>query len=165
MVNISQSVWVVLSLGAVLMMGVALVGFVESPYVAIALLSLAGFAHQTLSVTVITMSSDLFRRNEVATVAGMFSVVYSLRFTADVFFGPDTCATLHVSVAGEVARGDVRSPSGLADGSSSIPDARRIAGSPPLPLGHQIHQLVRGHQLAGKERYFLAHVPAGIGGA
>jgi ACS family hexuronate transporter-like MFS transporter len=39
--------------------------------VAIALLSLAGFAHQTLSVTVITMSSDLFKRNEVATVAGM----------------------------------------------------------------------------------------------
>jgi ACS family hexuronate transporter-like MFS transporter len=32
---------------------------------------LGGFAHQTLSVTVITMSSDLFPRNEVATVAGM----------------------------------------------------------------------------------------------
>ena len=53
------------------MVGVAFVGFVDSPYVAIALLSLAGFAHQTLSVTVITMSSDLFKRNEVATVAGM----------------------------------------------------------------------------------------------
>ena len=36
-----------------------------------ALLCLGGFAHQTLSVTVITMSSDLFRQNEVATVAGM----------------------------------------------------------------------------------------------
>jgi ACS family hexuronate transporter-like MFS transporter len=59
------------TLGACMMMGVAFVGFVESPYAAIALLSLAGFAHQTLSVTVITMSSDLFRRNEVATVAGM----------------------------------------------------------------------------------------------
>jgi ACS family hexuronate transporter-like MFS transporter len=59
------------TVGALLMVGVAFVGFVESPYVAIALLSLAGFAHQTLSVTVITMSSDLFRRNEVATVAGM----------------------------------------------------------------------------------------------
>ncbi len=59
------------TVGAVLMLGVTLVGFVESPYVAIALLSLAGFAHQTLSVTVITMASDLFRRNEVATVAGM----------------------------------------------------------------------------------------------
>jgi ACS family hexuronate transporter-like MFS transporter len=59
------------TLGACLMMGVGFVGFVESPYAAIALLSLGGFAHQTLSVTVITMSSDLFKRNEVATVAGM----------------------------------------------------------------------------------------------
>ncbi|HZS09806.1 MAG TPA: MFS transporter [Blastocatellia bacterium] len=59
------------TLGACLMLGVGFVGFVESPYAAIALLSLAGFAHQTLSVTVITMSSDLFRKNEVATVAGM----------------------------------------------------------------------------------------------
>ena len=38
---------------------------------AVALLSLAGFAHQTLSVTVITMASDLFKRSEVATVARM----------------------------------------------------------------------------------------------
>ena len=38
---------------------------------AIALLCLGGFAHQTLSITVITMSSDLFRKNEVATVAGI----------------------------------------------------------------------------------------------
>jgi ACS family hexuronate transporter-like MFS transporter len=59
------------TLGAVLMLGVGFVGFVDSPYVAVALLSLGGFAHQTLSVTVITMSSDLFKRNEVATVAGM----------------------------------------------------------------------------------------------
>jgi len=59
------------TLGAFLMLGVSFVGFVESPYAAIALLSLAGFAHQTLSVTVITMSSDLFRKNEVATTAGM----------------------------------------------------------------------------------------------
>lgn len=59
------------TLGALAMLGVGFVGFVESPYAAIALLSLAGFAHQTLSVTVITMSSDLFRKNEVATVAGM----------------------------------------------------------------------------------------------
>ena len=59
------------TLGACLMMGVGFVGTVKSPYAAIALLSLAGFAHQTLSVTVITMASDLFKRNEVATVAGM----------------------------------------------------------------------------------------------
>ena len=52
-------------------LGVAFVGLVDNPYVAVGLLSLAGFAHQTLSVTVITMASDLFKRNEVATVAGM----------------------------------------------------------------------------------------------
>ena len=54
-----------------MMTGVAFVGMVDDRYVAVALLSLAGFAHQTLSVTVITMASDLFRRSEVATVAGM----------------------------------------------------------------------------------------------
>ena len=59
------------TLGALMMMGVGFVGFVQSPYAAIALLSLGGFAHQTLSVTVITMASDLFKKNEVATAAGM----------------------------------------------------------------------------------------------
>ena len=59
------------TVGAVMMLGVAFVGMVENAYVAVGLLSLAGFAHQTLSVTVITMASDLFKRNEVATVAGM----------------------------------------------------------------------------------------------
>lgn len=59
------------TLGALMMTGMMFVGRVESPYAAIALLCLGGFAHQTLSVTVITMASDLFKRNEVATVAGM----------------------------------------------------------------------------------------------
>ena len=59
------------TLGACLMAGMGFVGFVENPYGAIALISLGGFAHQTLSVTVITMSSDLFKRSEVATVAGL----------------------------------------------------------------------------------------------
>jgi len=59
------------TLGAIMMLGVAFAGLVDDPYVAIALICLAGFAHQTLSVTVITMASDLFKRSEVATVAGM----------------------------------------------------------------------------------------------
>jgi ACS family hexuronate transporter-like MFS transporter len=59
------------TVGALLMIGVAFTGFVTSPVVAVLLLCLGGFAHQTLSVTVITMSADLFRRNEVATVTGM----------------------------------------------------------------------------------------------
>jgi MFS transporter, ACS family, hexuronate transporter len=68
LINARRSAFTV---GALLMTGVAFAGTVDSPYVAVALLSVAGFAHQTLSVTVITMASDLFRRNEVATVAGM----------------------------------------------------------------------------------------------
>jgi MFS transporter, ACS family, hexuronate transporter len=59
------------TLGAVLMTGMMFVGYAPSPYVAIALLCLGGFAHQTLSVTVITMASDLFPKREVGTVAGM----------------------------------------------------------------------------------------------
>jgi ACS family hexuronate transporter-like MFS transporter len=57
--------------GACLMVGIAGVTYVASAYWAIALICLGGFAHQTLSVTVITMASDLFKRNEVATAAGM----------------------------------------------------------------------------------------------
>jgi MFS transporter, ACS family, hexuronate transporter len=68
LVNARRSVF---TLGAFMMIGVAFAGLVENPYTAVALISLAGFAHQTLSVTVITMSSDLFKRSEVATVAGM----------------------------------------------------------------------------------------------
>jgi ACS family hexuronate transporter-like MFS transporter len=59
------------SLGAVMMIGIGFTGVVKNAYAAIALMSLAGFAHQTLSVTVITMSTDLFKQNEVATVTGM----------------------------------------------------------------------------------------------
>ncbi len=58
------------TLGALLMIGMMFVPSVESPYAAIALLSLGGFAHQTLSITVITMASDLFRKHEIGTVAG-----------------------------------------------------------------------------------------------
>ncbi len=58
-------------LGAFMMLFVGFVGFAESSYAALALLCLAGFAHQTLSVTVITMSTDLFKKSEVGTVAGM----------------------------------------------------------------------------------------------
>lgn len=59
------------TVGAAMMTGVAFAGFVPNPYAAIALICVAGFAHQTLSITVITMSSDLFRKNEVGTVAGL----------------------------------------------------------------------------------------------
>jgi ACS family hexuronate transporter-like MFS transporter len=66
------------TVGAVLMTGMAFVGIATNPYVAIALLCLGGFAHQTLSVTVITMASDLFPRNEVATVTGIAGLAANL---------------------------------------------------------------------------------------
>jgi MFS transporter, ACS family, hexuronate transporter len=59
------------TLGAVMMTGMMFVGAVKSPYAAIALLCLGGFAHQTLSVTCITMATDLFPKREVGTVGGI----------------------------------------------------------------------------------------------
>jgi len=58
------------SFGAVLMLGAGFVGFVDNVYTAIALFCLIGFAHQCLSTTVITMSSDLFARDQVGRAAG-----------------------------------------------------------------------------------------------
>ncbi|MGN7997480.1 MFS transporter [Sphingomonas sp. 22176] len=57
--------------GALLMTGMVFVASVENAWAAVALLCLGGFAHQTLSVTVITMATDLFPRNELGTVAGL----------------------------------------------------------------------------------------------
>jgi ACS family hexuronate transporter-like MFS transporter len=66
------------TLGAVMMVGMAFVGMATNPYVAIGLLCLGGFAHQTLSVTIITMASDLFHRDEVATVTGLAGLAANL---------------------------------------------------------------------------------------
>src|SRR3982751_2352912 len=48
------------TVGALLMTGMMFVAKVQDPYTALALICLGGFAHQTLSISVITMSSDLF---------------------------------------------------------------------------------------------------------
>lgn len=61
----------VVTLGAVLMIGPGMIGLFTSPYVAIALLCVGGFAHQALSGALITLSSDVFGRNEVATANGL----------------------------------------------------------------------------------------------
>lgn len=58
------------SVGALLMLSLGFICITTNPYIAIALLSLGGFAHQTLSTVVITMSADLFKKDDVATVAG-----------------------------------------------------------------------------------------------
>lgn len=65
----------VFTLGALLMTAMTGVGYVKSPGLAIFLLCLGGFAHQTLSVTVISMSADLFPRHEVATATGFAALI------------------------------------------------------------------------------------------
>lgn len=59
------------TIGALLMASLSAVGFVENVYFAIALISLGGFAHQMLSTMAMTLASDLFKKNQVATVSGM----------------------------------------------------------------------------------------------
>jgi hypothetical protein len=48
------------------------------PAIAIFLLCLGGFAHQTLSVAVISTSADLFPRRELATVTGLAALIAGL---------------------------------------------------------------------------------------
>jgi MFS transporter, ACS family, hexuronate transporter len=69
---------IVFTLGAVLMLAMAGVGLVQNPATAIFLLCLGGFAHQTLSIAVISMSADLFPRREVGTVTGLVGLVAGL---------------------------------------------------------------------------------------
>lgn len=57
--------------GALCMVGPACVGLVASPYAAIALLCVGGFAHQTLSGALYSVTSDMFGKQEVATATGM----------------------------------------------------------------------------------------------
>ncbi len=59
------------TIGAVLMTSLCAVGFVQNAYAAIALISVGGFAHQMLSTMAMTLASDLFKKNQVATVSGM----------------------------------------------------------------------------------------------
>ncbi|EMJ5880628.1 MFS transporter [Enterobacter cloacae subsp. cloacae] len=70
-VNLIVSRKMVVTMGAVLMIGPGMIGLFTSPYVAIALLCIGGFAHQSLSGALITLSSDVFGRNEVATANGL----------------------------------------------------------------------------------------------
>ena len=59
------------TLGAVMMTSMMFVGTADSAYTALALLCIGGFAHQTLSVTCITLASDLFPPASVGTAAGI----------------------------------------------------------------------------------------------
>nr|WP_296208210.1 MFS transporter [Gilliamella sp.] len=69
-VSLINSRKLVVTVGAVLMIGPGLIGLFANPYVAIFLFCIGGFAHQALSGALITLSSDVFGRNEVATANG-----------------------------------------------------------------------------------------------
>jgi ACS family hexuronate transporter-like MFS transporter len=53
------------------MIGPGLVGLVAHPLLAIALLSVGGFAHQMISVLINTLSADVFPRSDVAKANGL----------------------------------------------------------------------------------------------
>jgi ACS family hexuronate transporter-like MFS transporter len=62
--------WVVV-IGSLSMIAPGCVGLVDSPYSAIFLLCIGGFAHQTLSGALYSITSDVFGKNEVATATGL----------------------------------------------------------------------------------------------
>lgn len=70
-VSLFTSRKLVLLFGCSCMIGPACIGLVDSPYTAIALLCVGGFAHQTLSGALYAITSDSFGKNEVATATGM----------------------------------------------------------------------------------------------
>ncbi|WP_144402986.1 MFS transporter [Yersinia ruckeri] len=70
-VNLIVSRKLVVTMGGLLMIAPGTIGLFTSPYIAIALLCIGGFAHQSLSGALITLSSDVFGRNEVATANGL----------------------------------------------------------------------------------------------
>ena len=56
--------------GALCMIGPALIGLAANAYVAIALLCVGGFAHQMISALINCVSADVFDSREVATANG-----------------------------------------------------------------------------------------------
>jgi len=70
-VSLFTSRKMVMAVGAVCMIGPACIGLVASPYSAIALLCVGGFAHQTLSGALYSLTSDVFQKHEVATATGL----------------------------------------------------------------------------------------------
>lgn len=77
----------VITIGALCMVGPALISFAADPVVAILCFSLGGFAHQMLSSMMYALMGDVFEKPEVATatgVAGMFGYLGGALFTLAV---------------------------------------------------------------------------------
>lgn len=70
-VSLFTSRKMVMVFGSLCMIGPACIGLAVSPYTAIALFCVGGFAHQTLSGALYSITSDMFDRNEVATATGL----------------------------------------------------------------------------------------------
>jgi MFS transporter, ACS family, hexuronate transporter len=74
----------VITIGALCMVGPALISFVVNPIVAILCFALGGFAHQMLSSMMYAVVGDVFEKSEVATatgIAGMFGYLGGAIFT------------------------------------------------------------------------------------
>lgn len=70
-VSLLTSRKIVVTSGAICMIGPACIGLAGSPATAIALFCVGGFAHQMLSGALMTLSADLFDKRVVATATGM----------------------------------------------------------------------------------------------
>lgn len=97
-VSLFTSRKMVMGVGALCMIGPGCIGLVASPYAAIALLCVGGFAHQTLSGALYSLTSDVFGKHEVATATGLagmsgylgatlFTLVFGVLVT-QVGYGP-----------------------------------------------------------------------------
>jgi ACS family hexuronate transporter-like MFS transporter len=87
-IHIINAKRITFTFAALLMLAMAAVGYVSNVYVAIGLFCIAGFAHQCLSITVISMSSDLFPKQKVATVTGFAAFTGSMgNFGFSLFLG------------------------------------------------------------------------------
>jgi ACS family hexuronate transporter-like MFS transporter len=56
------------------MIGPASIGLVDSPYAAIGLLCIGGFAHQVLSGALYSITADVFGKDDVATATGLLGM-------------------------------------------------------------------------------------------
>ena len=73
-----------MTVGAFCMIGPACIGLVASPYLAIALFCVGGFAHQMLNGALITLCADVFDKRAVGTASGMagsIAWIGGMRFT------------------------------------------------------------------------------------
>ncbi|CAG9000238.1 MAG: Hexuronate transporter [Candidatus Celerinatantimonas neptuna] len=79
-VNLVVSRKLIVTLGALLMIGPGLIGLFENPYIAIALLYVGGFAHQSLSGALITLSSDVFEPHPEGTANGLTGMAACINY-------------------------------------------------------------------------------------